>query len=143
MKRNLIIAVILLAVSVAANAQADSPRRLADKVAAAYLNGLGELDGKRLINGRLIVVVEDSLSEKTETHYFRSFRAMERWLKKGQRADGTPFRKTRDVLRCSRARCTFNFDGGILHNHLYLQTITFGYDNGRRYIKEIRLLDGA
>lgn len=143
MKRNFMIALIFLASSVAANAQATSPRRLASKVEIAYLYGLGELDGKHLINGRLRVVVEDSLSEETETHYFRSFRAMERWLKKGQREDGTPRRATGDLGSCNNTRCVVVYKNGILHNHLYLQKITFGYRNGRRYIKEIRLLDGA
>ena len=143
MRRNLIIALILLTFSVAASAQASSPRRLAHKVEIAYLYDLAKLDGKHLINGRLRVVVEDSLSEETETHYFRSFRAMERWLKKGQREDGTPRRATGDLGSCNRSRCVILYENGILHNHLYLERITFGYHKGHRYIKEIRLLDGA
>ena len=143
MKRKLFIALMLLSCSTFVSSQSMSPRKLADKVATAYFLDLSTLDGKGWTNGRIKVVVENSLSERTRSHYFGSFRAMERWLKRTQRPDGTPFRESRDVGRCSNVTCTFDFDGGILHNHLYLQRITFGYRNGRRYIKELRLLDGA
>lgn len=143
MKQMINISLLAIALCVTASAQAASPRSLAKKVEAAYLNGLAVLDGKRLINGRLKVVVEDSLSEDTETHYFRSFRDFERWLKKNEREDQTPFRATGDMSSCSRVRCIVEYRSGILHNHLYLKRIGFGYRNGRRYIKEVRLLDGA
>lgn len=143
MKRTLIITLIFLACSLAASAQANSPRRLAHKVEIAYLYGLGELDGKGLINGRLRVLVEDSISEEIERHNFRSFAEMEHWLKKEQRPDGTPARATGDLGSCNKTRCIIEYNNGILHNHLYLKKITFGYRNGRRYIREIRLLDGA
>ena len=142
MKRIITIGCIVLAFCMSGTAQS-TPRSLAKKVELAYLYGLGRLDGKKLMNGRLKVVVEDSLSGDLETHNFSSFRSMERWLKKNQRDDGTPRRATGDIGSCTRSRCIVDYNYGILHNHLYLKRIEFGYRNGRRYVKGIRLLDGA
>lgn len=143
MKRTLIVTLIFLTFSVAARAQAARPSSLAKKVEKAYMNDLSSLDGKRRMRSRLRVVVENSLSGDLETHYFKSFRSAEKWLKKGERKDGTPFRATGALGSCNNARCIFSYDSGILHNHLYLKKVTFSYSSGRRYIREIRLLDGA
>lgn len=143
MKRNLFTTLFLLLCAIAVHSQSYSPKAIAAKVSSAYPTGVAKLDRERLIRGRLTVMVENSLSERVKTYRFSSFSEMERWLKRTQRPDGTPIRESRDLLRCTNARCTFNFDGGILHNHLYLQQITFGSRNGRRYVKVIRLLDGA
>jgi hypothetical protein len=56
--------------------------------------------------------------------------------------DGLPARESRSRLNCRKGFCNYNFQAGILHNHLYLQKIAYGYRNSRPYIKTIYLLDG-
>jgi hypothetical protein len=53
-----------------------------------------------------------------------------------------PGRESRPLVRCAKGVCTYNFDGGILHNHLYLKKISYGTRSGCPYIKTIYLLDG-
>lgn len=103
---------------------------------------LSSLDATHPYRGRVKIVVEHSLSGRLEVHWVRTFNEAERWLKRREREDGTPFRAVRPVLECKRTRCTYDFDGGIDHNHLYLQEIVFGYRNGRPYFREIDLYDG-
>jgi hypothetical protein len=45
-------------------------------------------------------------------------------------------------VKCAKGVCTYNFDGGILHNNLYLKKITYGMRGGCPYLKSIYLLDG-
>ncbi|HEY0319825.1 MAG TPA: hypothetical protein VGC66_02525 [Pyrinomonadaceae bacterium] len=128
---------------------ADSPlEQLMKALDEAYnTRTMGRLDARRPYLGRVRVVIEHSLAgdgEKGqyETRTFRTLAQAERWLKSREREGGTPFRETRPLEECSKGSCTYDFNGGILHNHLYLQTISYGYRNGRPYIKTIYLLDG-
>jgi hypothetical protein len=46
------------------------------------------------------------------------------------------------LKRCRRGLCTYDFDGGILHNSLYLPMVAFGLRGGLPYVKTLYLLDG-
>jgi hypothetical protein len=120
---------------------------LAKQLAAAYEGkSLGGLDGQKPYLGRVRIVIENSLGEPDDKGRFviKSFTSLARaeaWLKSRERADG-PGRESRPLQRCATGVCTFNFDGGILHNHLYLKKISYGIRAGCPYIKTIYLLDG-
>ncbi|HEY6189567.1 MAG TPA: hypothetical protein VIW80_18080 [Pyrinomonadaceae bacterium] len=114
----------------------------------AYSTGkMGRLDARRPYLGRVRFVIEHSIGgdggpDSFERRQFRTLAQAERWLKSRQREDGTPFRETRPLEECSGGMCTYDFNGGILHNHLYLQKVSYGFSKGRPYIKTIYLLDG-
>jgi hypothetical protein len=108
---------------------------------------MGRLDARRPYLGRVRIAIEHSLAgdgdkDQYEIRTFRTFAQAERWLKSREREDGTPFRETRPLEDCSKGSCTWDFNGGILHNHLYLKEVTYGFVKGRPYIKTIYLLDG-
>jgi hypothetical protein len=108
---------------------------------------MGRLDARRPYMGRVRVVIEHSLAgdgekDQYEIRTFRTLAQAERWLKSREREDGTPFRESRPLEECSRGMCTYDFNGGILHNHLYLQKVSYSLIKGRPYIKTIYLLDG-
>jgi hypothetical protein len=113
----------------------------------AYNTGtMGRLDARRPYLGKVRVVIEHSLGDggkgSFERRQFSTLAQAERWLKRRERQDGTPFRETRPLEECSSGMCTYDFNGGILHNHLYLQKVSYGFVKGRPYIKTIYLLDG-
>lgn len=127
----------------------DSPlEELIKAVDEAYsTNKLGRLDARRPYLGKVRIVIEHSLAgdgEKGqyEIRTFRTLAQAERWLKSREREDGTPFRQTRPLIECEGGVCEFDFNGGILHNQLYLKKVSYGYRRGRPYIKTIYLLDG-
>jgi hypothetical protein len=114
----------------------------------AYSTGrMGRLDARRPYLGKVRVVIEHSIggdggADSFERRQFRTLAQAERWLESRQREDGTPFRETRPLEECSAGTCSWDFNGGILHNHLYLQKVSYGFVKGRPYIKTIYLLDG-
>jgi hypothetical protein len=120
---------------------------LAKAIAEAYEGKtLGSLDAQRPYLGRVRIVIENSLGEPDDKGRFviKSFRSLakaEAWLKSREHQEG-PARESRPLKRCAAGVCTFNFDGGILHNHLYLKKISYGTRSGCPYIKTIYLLDG-
>jgi hypothetical protein len=146
------LALALLVLSSSAQAQSTTRRnsieQLVDKLEIAYANGaLGRLDRQRPYLRRVKIVIEHSLAGDTDKDRFeiREFKTLaqaEKWLTSRQREDGTPFRDVRSLLNCKGGVCRYDFDGGILHNHLYLKRIAYGYSNRRPYIKTIYLLDG-
>ncbi|HEX8772934.1 MAG TPA: hypothetical protein VF735_04965 [Pyrinomonadaceae bacterium] len=114
---------------------------------AYNMRKMGRLDARRPYRGRVRVVIEHSIGgdggpDSFERRQFRTLEQAERWLKSREREDGTPFRETRPLEECSGGMCTYDFNGGILHNHLYLQKVSYGFTKGRPYIKTIYLLDG-
>lgn len=128
---------------------ADSPiEQLMKAIDDAYrTDSLGRLDARRPYLGQVRIVIEHSLAGDGEKNQFvrRSFRTLaqaESWLRKRKREDGTPFRETRPLYECASGVCEFDFNGGILHNHLYLKRVYYGWRGGRPYIKTIYLLDG-
>ena len=129
--------------------RAQKPDELAQAVSDAYKQKkLADLDKKRLAAGTITVVIEHSLIEGKngnglmKVRRFKNLAAIDKWLNSKLEGDGTPFRQTMPLLKCSKGRCAFNFDGGILHNQLYLHDVYYSSRNGRLYITKLHLLDG-
>lgn len=125
------------------------PEELAQTVSDAYKEKkLADLDKKHPAAGTVTVVIEHSLIEGKngnglmKVRRFKNLAAIDKWLNSRQREDGSPFRATKPLLKCSKGRCAFDFDGGILHNQLYLHDLYYGTRNGRLYITKLHLLDG-
>lgn len=143
---------IILTIALPAQAQSQAGKKgiepLVDSLGVAFMaKKLGSFDAKRPYLGKVKIVIEHSLAGDTdkdrfESREFRTLKRAEQWLDSREGEDGTPFRESRDLLSCRRGLCTFDLDGGIGHNHLYLKKITYAYRNGRPYIKMIYLLDG-
>src|SRR5262249_17387052 len=105
------------------------------------------LDAARPYLGSVKIIIEHSLMEddakgRFVVRNFKSLAKADQWLKSRETSDGFPARETRPLKRCQRGVCSFDFDGGINHNHLYLKKIAYGYSKGHPYIKTIYLLDG-
>lgn len=127
----------------------NKPADLAETFSEAYkAKTLADLDKKRLTGGAVTLVIEHSIAEGKDgnglivTRRFKNFAAMDKWLKRQEREEGAPFRQTKPLLRCARGRCSYSFDGGILHNNLYLHDIYYSSGSGRMLITKIKLLDG-
>lgn len=150
-------AIVLLFFSSAILAQSASRskkiRRMQDAAATAFnLSNLGKLDGRGFRRGKIKLVIEHSLlggSEQFEARRFQTFRQAERWLQSREQEvvneSGKyriPFREIRRLTGCRRGVCRYDFFYGILHNHLYLKKIFYGYRKNRPFIKTIYLLCG-
>lgn len=142
------VALILFIVSLPAHAQSPCQKQtigqMVNELAEAYeAKALGRLDATRSYPGKVKIVIEHSLLEDTfKIKRFETFEQGEQWLRGREEEDRTPFRALMPLLRCRKGLCTYNFDGGISHNHLYLQKVAYGYRNGCPYIKTIYLYDG-
>ncbi|HEY6046283.1 MAG TPA: hypothetical protein VIU65_06740, partial [Pyrinomonadaceae bacterium] len=86
-------------------------------------------------------LADDNDPQRFKVRRFASFALAEKWFKK-QEIDGMPGRHAMPLVKCAKGVCTYNFDGGILHNNLYLKKITYGMRAGCPYIKKIYILDG-
>ena len=136
----------------ALNAEAQSPTKpdeLAQTVSNAYKEKtLANLDAKHLAAGTITLVIEHSLVEGKngnglmKVKRFKNLAAVDKWLTSQEREEGAPFRQVMPLLKCNRGRCAYNFDGGILHNQLYLHDLYYTSRNGRLYITKLHLLDG-
>jgi hypothetical protein len=121
--------------------------QLAIELSDAYTTkNLGRLDRKYPVRGKVKIEIEDSLAGddnpgKPRTKEFQSLAQGEQWLRSRARSD-FPVRESRPLIACKQASCTYDYSAGILHNHLYLKKISYGYKNGRPYLKTIYLLDG-
>jgi hypothetical protein len=145
------LALILFALSLPVRAQSVCKQQpvkdLAKAIAEAYESKtLSSLDAQKPYLGRVRIVIENSLGEPDDKgrfviKSFTSLKKAEAWLKSREH-DAMPARESRPLVRCTKGVCTFNFDGGILHNHLYLKKISYGTRSGCPYIKTIYLLDG-
>lgn len=119
----------------------------AKAIAEAYEGKtLSTLDVQRPYVGKVRIVIEHSLADDDSKDrfvikWFTSLAKAERWLKNREHEE-MPGRESRPLTRCRKGVCTYNFDGGILHNHLYLKKLTYGLRGGCPYIKTIYLLDG-
>ncbi|MDT5063547.1 MAG: hypothetical protein QOH63_4006 [Acidobacteriota bacterium] len=131
--------------SASANSTID---QLVKTLAEAYTSkSLGSLDAEHPYLGKLKIVIEHSLADDTAKNRFeiKEFKTLgkgEQWLRSRERGDSAPSRETRPLLGCKKGVCAYDFNGGILHNQLYLRKIAYGYRSGRPYIKTIFLLDG-
>lgn len=104
------------------------------------------LDVDRPYLGTIRIVIEHSLAEDNDpqrfiVRRFSSFARAERWFK-SKEIEGLPGRNAMPLVKCAKGVCTYNFDGGILHNNLYLKKITYGMRGGCPHIKTIYLVDG-
>ena len=123
-------------------AKKETVEELVRAVSEAYASkSLGSVADARPRQGRVRIVVEHSISGGFESRNFKTLEAGERWLKSREREEGSA-RQVVPLKRCRRGLCTYDFDGGILHNNLYLQKVAYGYRNGLPYVKTIYLLDG-
>jgi hypothetical protein len=138
-------------VPAAGTTKTTSIQDLVDKLATAYaIRDLGSLDADRPYRGSVRIVIEHSLAEddspdRFAIKSFKSLAAAQKWLISRETPnEGTPLPipESRPLEKCRKGVCTFNFDGGILHNHLYLKKVTYGISGGSAYIKSIYLLDG-
>jgi hypothetical protein len=107
---------------------------------------MGQLDADRPYVGTVRFVIEHSLADDNDPQRFKirkfaSFALAEKWFKSHE-IEGMPGRHSRPVLKCAKGVCSYNSEGGILHNNLYLTKITYGMRGGCPYIKTIYLLDG-
>ena len=151
--KTLVIALALILFSLSLPVRAGSPCKkqpiedLVKAIAEAYEGKtLGSLDAEKPYVGRVRIVIEHSLAEDNAPDrfvikWFTSLAKAERWLKSREHEE-MPGRSTKPLKRCAKGICTYNFDGGIVHNTLYLKKITYGLRGGCPYIKTIYLLDG-
>lgn len=122
-----------------APAQAQTVEELARAVADAFAaSELGRLDRMRPYMGMVRIHVEHSISGAVENRSFRTLAQVEQWFRRGGR---DPNRSSGTLRQCRRGVCTFAQEG-MLHNTLYLRSITYGLRRGRPYVRAIRLIDG-
>src|SRR6185436_5548886 len=137
---------LFLASTPKAQTQKNSIDQLQQQVAEAYkTKTMRTLDEKKLLQGSLLVVIEHSLIEGKGQYVrrrFKTFAQLDDWLKKQEREEGAPFRQVMPLKKCSKGRCAYNFDNGILHNQLYLHDLYYRFRNGKPYLIRIDLLDG-
>jgi len=144
-------ALLLFSMSFAVHAapvcKKQSIEKLVENVAENYeAKTLGRLDSQKPYIGKIRIVIEHSLADDDDPQRFvvKRFSLLakaEAWLK-SREVDGMPGRLSRPVSKCSRGVCSYNLDGGIDHNHLYLKRITYGVRNACPYLKTIYILDG-
>jgi hypothetical protein len=142
---------IVLGLSLPAHAQSPCKKQPIEDLVKAVAEGfetktMRSLDPRRPYVGRVKIVIEHSLAEDNAKDRFviRAFTSLARaegWLKSREH-DEMPGRDTKPLARCAKGVCTYNFDGGIVHNTLYLKKITYGSRGGCPYLKTIYLLDG-
>jgi hypothetical protein len=123
----------------------NSVQQLVASVSEAYsAKDLARLDATHPYRTKVRVVIEHSLTEDNRfvIRNFRTLAKADQWLKSRETTDGFPARETRPLKKCRNGLCIYDFDGGVDHNHLYLEKIGYGYRNGHPYIKLIYLLDG-
>jgi hypothetical protein len=146
------VALTLLIISLSAPTQSSSKKETIEQLVKALSDAytsraLGRLDAGRPFVGKVKIVIEHSLApddakDRFEIKMFKTLEKAEQWLRSRERDEQFPSRQNRPLMQCKKGICTYDFNGGILHNQLYLQKITYGYKNGSPYIKTIYLLDG-
>ncbi|HKP39265.1 MAG TPA: hypothetical protein VJT71_20575 [Pyrinomonadaceae bacterium] len=148
--RLLISIALILSVSSLSNAKPCKKQSIQDLVKAFAQSfeekAMGSLDADRPYVGTVRIVIEHSLADDNDPHRFnvRRFKSLalaEKWFKTHE-IEGMPGRNIRPLLKCAKGVCSYNSEGGILHNNLYLTKITYGIRGGCPYLKTIYLLDG-
>lgn len=145
------VAVLVSTISMPVHAQPtcknETIQQLVKALGEAYESKtLGNLDADRPFAGRFRIVIEHSLADNDAkgrfvSKWFTSMAKAESWLKSREHEE-MPGRSIKPLRICGKGVCTYDFDGGILHNNLYLKRITYGFRRGCPYIKTIYLLDG-
>ena len=152
---SVIIGLILFIIPLSARAQSRFKKvtieKLEDVFSTAFgLDTLETLDAKYPHHGRMKVVIEYT-SIEPEIKVFKTFGGVGRCLR-SMETDSMPtetglniklpMRLVMPLVGCKRGLCTYDFNGGILHNRLYIKKISYAYRNKRPYIKTIFLLAG-
>src|SRR5437588_2842464 len=121
-----IVALIVLVAGATAQCKKQPIEALAKAVAEGFeAKTLRDLDAQKPYAARFRIVIEHSLASDNDKDRFvvRSFASLakaEAWLKSREH-DEMPGRQSMPFQQCSKGVCAFNFDGGILHNTLYLK----------------------
>ena len=143
----LILLLIALPVEAQTRAKKGSVEQLAKALSRAYeAKALGRLDAGLPYAGKIKIIIEHSLADDDDKGRFarkscKTLAQGERWLR-SREFEGAPSRGSRELLRCKKGVCRYDFGAGINHKVLFLQKFTFGYRNGLAYIKTIYLPDG-
>lgn len=147
MKKYLVFALVVIALSsFASQAQTacnKTASQIANEFSAAFTaKKLDTLDADRGAAGRITLTIENSLSGKRTIKTFANLAAVEKWLTKRE-IDELPGRTASEQVTCKKGVCGFKIDG-LLHNTLFLKSVTFGYAKGKcPFIKSIYIVDGA
>jgi hypothetical protein len=150
--KTLISGLILLLFSSSLPVRAGSPCKkqsiddLAKSIATAYEGRrLATLDGQKpYVRVRIVIehsLAEDNAKDRFVIKWFPSLAQAESWLKSREHEE-MPGRAAKPLKLCAKGVCSYDFDGGIVHNTLYLKKISYGFRGGCPYIKTIYLLDG-
>ncbi|HVG19110.1 MAG TPA: hypothetical protein VNI02_08650 [Blastocatellia bacterium] len=128
-----VVGLVLFAIPLSAQAQSRPKKltigKLIDEFEIAFVQDrLERLDAKRPHHGRIRVEIEYSTIEP-DIKVFRTFGALGRWLR-NMETDSAPMEdgstmklpmRVMSEVSCKRGVCTYDYDGGILHNHLYIK----------------------
>ncbi len=123
-------------------------RTLAGRMATAFALGrLSRLDKEHLLGKRLELSIQHWITDGDDPEFeaktFRSFAAMERWLKADESEPGFPVRTSGERISCSRGLCRLDLrDNQMAHNHVFLIRIWYGSAKGKIVVKKLRLLYG-
>ena len=141
------LALILYIISPPAQAQPRSKIKTVGQLEDAFSKAFGrdrlaELDARYPNHGKFRVIIEYSSPLEPDIRVFRTFGALGRWLKSRETEGGFPWRMDTTLVGCRRGVCTYEIEGNLAHNRLYIQKLSYGYRNGRPHLKTIFLLAG-
>lgn len=137
----LILTVVILTMTAIGFGQDETktPKQLAASVSKAFkARKLGTLDVGPSYAGRVKIIIEHSLADKSDVRSFTNMKLAGDWLFRGRREAGVNAGR---VERCSKGTCTFIING-LLHNNLYLKKVVYGTSNGWTVIKAVHFVDG-
>ncbi len=87
------------------------------------------------------VVIAHSLGNSENEHKsFKTLAEFEAFLK-SRETDQLPARNSESHVRCQKGICHFEIRG-MLHNNLYLKSLSYVYLNGQPYFKTLSIVDG-
>lgn len=111
----------------------------AEQIAAAFVSrNLEPLDEGKPYLKLIDLTVEHSIIPATERTSVSNLKRANEWLTRNWT---NVIFNTTPLERCSRGTCTFERKG-MLHNNLFLRSITYGRSKGKIYIKELYFVDG-
>ncbi len=151
MKKNKLIPTLVLVCVLAGHVAAQCKKQPIESLAKAVAEGfesktLRDLDKQKPYSGKFKLIIENSLADDNApdrfvVRRFASLAQADAWLTRREHEE-LPARSVKPFKKCAKGVCTFDFDGGILHNNLYLKRITYSIRAGCPYLKTIYLLDG-
>lgn len=112
---------------------------LARRFAEAFTGrSLVAFDAAKPYRGRVTMVVEHSITGRTDMRGFTTLKTAAQWLMRSRKEANL---NAGGLERCKNGTCTYA-DEGLLHNSLYLKKVTYGITKGRAYLKSVFFLDG-